>query len=114
MATIDKGMIAHPACFISKGIYQKYLYNTKYKSAADYDFILKIRNIAEFHFIEKIFANYRLGGKSDSYFCKLETIKVRRSYKFISIVEFVMRFIYYHVSDLYKKIAKYKRICCHP
>jgi glycosyltransferase involved in cell wall biosynthesis len=106
MATIEKSMIAHPTCFISKRIYQKYLYNTKYRSAADYDFILKIRNMAEFHFIEKIFANYRLGGKSDSYLGKLETIKIRRTYKLISVTGFVMRFLYYHISDLYKKASK--------
>jgi glycosyltransferase involved in cell wall biosynthesis len=103
MSTIEKSMIAHPTCFIAKGIYQKYLYNTKYISAADYDFILKIRDDAEFCFIEKILANYRLGGKSDSCLGKLETIRIRRTYKLISIVGFVARFFYYHLSILYDK-----------
>jgi glycosyltransferase involved in cell wall biosynthesis len=106
MATIEKSMIAHPTCFIAKGIYQKYLYNTKYRTAADYDFILKIRECAEFYFIEKILANYRLGGNSDSYMGKLETIKIRRTYKLISIAGFVARFFYYHLLSFYNSITK--------
>jgi glycosyltransferase involved in cell wall biosynthesis len=106
MATIEKSMIAHPTCFVAKNIYQKYLYNTKYKSSADYDFMLKLRNIAEFHFIDKIFTNYRLGGNSDSYLGKLETIKVQRAHKLISISGFVMRFLYYHLLHFYNTITR--------
>jgi hypothetical protein len=97
MATIEKSMIAHPTCFIAKSIYQKNLYNTKYRSAADYDFILKIKNTAEFYFIDKILANYRLGGKSESLLGKLETIKIHRKYKLISGIEYFARFLYNHL-----------------
>jgi glycosyltransferase involved in cell wall biosynthesis len=106
MPTVEKHMIAHPTCFIAKSIYQKYLYNTTYRSAADYDFILKIRNTAEFYFVEKILANYRLGGNSDSTLGKVETIKVLRIYKLISIAEFVARFIYYHLLFFYDRLVK--------
>jgi glycosyltransferase involved in cell wall biosynthesis len=100
MATVEKSMIAHPTCFIAKSIYQKYLYNTKYRSAADYDFILKIRNAAEFYFVDKILASYRLGGNSDSLLGKLETINIRRKYRLISITGYVTRFLYYHFLSL--------------
>lgn len=35
-------MPPHPGCFISKHIYHKHLYSTKYKIASDFDFLFKL------------------------------------------------------------------------
>ena len=35
-------MPPHPGCFISKHIYNKYLYSTKYKIASDFDFLFRL------------------------------------------------------------------------
>ena len=45
-------MIPHPTCFITKKLYVDLgMYNTDYKSCADYDFMLTMKDYPEVHFI---------------------------------------------------------------
>lgn len=58
--------ILHPATFVSRKCYLQHgLYDTKYRSAADYDFFLKLflLNIG-FHHVDKVLASFRTGGTS--------------------------------------------------
>ena len=73
-------MINHPASFVSKVLYEKYgCYDTQYKSAADYDFMLKMSKKSDVEFVPDyhILSNFMLGGMSGSYRGFLEDNEVR-------------------------------------
>ena len=73
-------MINHPACFVTKALYDKYgYYNTQYKSAADFDFMLRMLNQKEVKFIPDyhIYTNFTYGGMSGSYIGIQEDNEVR-------------------------------------
>lgn len=66
---LDERMIAHPACFVSKSLYEKYgKYDTKYPSAADYEFMLRIKDEKDILFVpvHKEMSNFTMGGKCNS------------------------------------------------
>ena len=101
---LEHSMISHPTSFVAKKIYAIYKYNLKYKSAADYDLFLTLfQKGYKFYFIEKILANYILGGMSDSFVGKKETSKVRFKHKVISLKSFLIHFIIYSFLGLFKK-----------
>lgn len=101
---LKQSMISHPTSFVAKKIYAIYKYNLKYKSAADYDLFLTLfQKGYKFYFIEKILANYILGGMSDSFVGKKETSKVRFKHKVISLKSFLIHFIIYSFLGLFKK-----------
>ena len=58
--------IPHPSVFIANEVYKKYRFNSKYKIGADRDLMLKLysKNYT-FKYINKIIANYRIGGYND-------------------------------------------------
>ena len=62
-------MLPHPTFFVKKYLYDKYgYYNTDFKTAADYEMILKLlykHNIKVFY-IPMILVNMRIGGASNS------------------------------------------------
>lgn len=63
------GMISHPTCFVRRTIYLEIgLYDTKFKIAADYDFMLNcyFNKSVKFSYQEKVFANFRLNGISNT------------------------------------------------
>jgi len=62
--------IFHPATFVSRQCYARYgLYDPKFKSAADYDYFLKLYSSGvEFKHINKLLATFRAGGTSGSNF----------------------------------------------
>lgn len=62
-------MIAHPACFISKALYEKKGgYDIKYPSAADYEFMLRIKDDRDVIFVPvyEMLSNFTMGGKCNS------------------------------------------------
>jgi glycosyltransferase involved in cell wall biosynthesis len=76
-----KGMrtVAHPTMFIKKLLYNKHgLYNTNYKIAMDYDFLVRIRN-EKFVFIPQPLVYFSPGGASNLQF-KKGLAEVRKSY----------------------------------
>lgn len=82
---INSGMIAHPTCFIKKSVYNKILYDTKYKSASDYDLIYKlINNKFIFNFSEKILTNFRVGGMSSGSLGLKESLQIQFKNKAIT------------------------------
>ena len=53
---IDKQMISHPTCFVSKDTYMDCgLFNTEYKSATDYDFMMRLYHKTNTFFILALF-----------------------------------------------------------
>lgn len=59
-------MYNHPSMFVSKSTYQKYQYNIHLKSLSDYQFALEVfyDDESEFHYLNKVISNFRLGGVS--------------------------------------------------
>jgi glycosyltransferase involved in cell wall biosynthesis len=104
---INHNMISHPTCFISKEIYSKFKYDLNYKSASDYDFIIKIyKSSASFCFVEKTMVNFRTGGISQSYKNNFETIEIKKKYGFISLRNYYIWKTFYVIACLYNKIIK--------
>lgn len=84
--SLPKRMIMHPACFVSKFIYEKYQYDTTYRSAADYDLFLKLYQDQEILFVPvyRVITNFRIGGMSSSSISYIEKNDIRYKYGYIS------------------------------
>jgi len=74
-SNLDRAMIAHPSCFVSAEAYRLFgAFNTDFKIAADYDFMLRARDAgAVFQNSGHLLAKYRPGGASAKY--RLQSIK---------------------------------------
>lgn len=108
---LEEQMILHPACFISKNIYDIYGdYNTKYKSSADYDFMLRLRNEKKIDFVPiyKLIANFAVGGISSSFVGILETAKIKYNNKIIGKIQFYRIMIEVFLAKIYRNILKNK------
>ena len=104
---INHNMIAHQTCFISREIYLNLKYNINYKSASDYDFIIKTyKSNASFCFIEKIITNIRTGGMSWSILNDIETINIRKKHGFIQLHKYYIKKIIITIMYIYKNIIK--------
>ena len=67
--SLEKKMIYHPSIFIRKSVYEKVgVFDTRYKIAADYDFILRVKK-RKFGFfaINQTITNYQSGGISSKH-----------------------------------------------
>lgn len=94
---IHKGMIGHPAMFISKKLYQVYgVYNPLYKVAADYDLTFRYFN-AGVNFIElpEVITEYTPGGFSSSHetLSIIETTKIQSAYNGRGIIWFAIKVV---------------------
>jgi glycosyltransferase involved in cell wall biosynthesis len=98
-------MVQHPTCFIPKSIYEQYgTYDVKYKYSADYDLILRYVNLGiEFKFIEKIIANFRVGGGSTSNNAQKEKYLILKRHGLISGVESMLRIVLLYCTGFIKK-----------
>jgi len=87
---LTRGMIQHPACFIKKLTYKKYgLYNTKYRFAADYDFMIRLKlQGASFLFVPIIFAVFNEDGAGNCRKSRNEAYKLKLNYGFISLLKY--------------------------
>ncbi len=76
---LDRRMIAHPACFVTKNIYEKYgMFNTKYSSSADYELMLRIHKQEEIEFVPlfEVVTNYTTGGISTTSLGRKDKIRM--------------------------------------
>lgn len=120
MDKIIKGMpVFHPEVFITRNVYKKLgFYDSRYKIAADYDFLLKAF-INRFNFIKTdvIILYYRLGGVSStqSIKSKKEVLEIKRNYNlptlntYIELVKYIMKKIFL-ISDNSVLIQVYRKI----
>ena len=83
---LSKRMIYHPTCFVSIDAYKKLGYfNTNYRIAADYDFILRCRNAQKnFLGLENVLATFSRGGISSKLRLRsiFETSEIQAKYNF--------------------------------
>ncbi len=91
------GMIAHPSCFVRKSVYEELgLYEISLKISADYDFMLRCFNANKsFYLLEKVIANFRLGGVSNKFSSAriIETNKIQYQNRLISITRYLVVYL---------------------
>lgn len=83
---LNRRMIGHPACFVTKNAYDRYgVYNTKYCSVADYDLMLRYKDSGNVEFVPiyEIVANFRSGGICSSQRAYFDLLKLQRDYGMI-------------------------------
>lgn len=86
-------MINHPACFITKALYDKYgCYDLQCKSAADFDFMLRMYKTEEIQFVPNynILTNFTRGGMSGTYTGIQEDNDVRYKNGIISTKKYIL------------------------
>ncbi len=80
-------MINHPACFVTRETYKELgVYKTEYSSVADYDFMLRMFDCPEVHFIPvyHLIANFALGGMCATDKAYEELMEMRRAHGLLS------------------------------
>lgn len=90
---LKRGMVVnHPAMFVNKEVYERYgAFSLEYRIAADWDFTLKVHmQGVSFIRIDKILANFRLGGVSGALSQKhlKELHRIRKSRKAVGSIDF--------------------------
>lgn len=88
---LRESMIGHPACFITKRLYDELgVYDTSFVSAADYDFMLRMAEKPNVYFqpVYKIIANFAMGGMCASSKAYYDLLKVQRKHKIITEKEY--------------------------
>lgn len=93
---LEKDMIAHPACFVTKKIYDRFGgYSLQYPYSADYEFMLRIKRQKEVCFVPiyNIISNFTLDGASGSVKAYMDTLKLQHEYQLIGKFEYRMKMI---------------------
>ncbi|MCM1233971.1 MAG: glycosyltransferase [Ruminococcus flavefaciens] len=102
---LRKICINHPTCFVTSNVYKKYgLFDLKYKSSADYEFLLRMYLDSNVKFIPiyKIISNFEIGGTSLSGLAASETADILYKRNLISKKEYFIR-------KLWAKMYRFKR-----
>lgn len=84
-------MIGHPACFVTRSVYEDFgIFNTKYASVADYDFMLRMYENKEVKFrpVYHVIANFRLGGMCSTDTAYLDLVRLQHNWKLISTYQY--------------------------
>ena len=85
---LENEMLAHPTCFVTKKVYSDFgMYDIKYRSCADHDFMLRMRKHSEVVFIPvyKLLANFTEGtGMSAQESSSLEALGMLAEHGIIS------------------------------
>lgn len=102
---LDEKMITHPTCFISKNIYEDLgLYDTQFKSSADYEFMLRIfhsDNKVMFTPVYRVISNFELGGMSSTEISVRETAFLRRNYGIINTKKYLVIVLRSYIHSLF-------------
>jgi glycosyltransferase involved in cell wall biosynthesis len=103
---LENDMPPHSTCFVRKRVYDEVgLFDQAYRSAADYDFLLKCkkRNVI-FLCIPFVLANFQLGGVSSTLRGLTESVRIDRKYGYISFPKMIAVLALYHLRDIGRKI----------
>lgn len=80
---LDKSMISHPSCFVTKETYDTMgVFDTKYSCVADYDMMLKFKHSGKVKFVPvyAVLANFSLGGTCSTDKAYLELLDLKVAY----------------------------------
>ena len=83
---LEKDMITHPSCFITKKLYERFgMYSLKYPYSADYELMLRVKKEKEVRFIKtyEIITNFSTGGVSNSVKAYRDTLRLLHEYQLI-------------------------------
>lgn len=100
---LKKQMITHPTCFVTKAVYEDFgVFNTEYKSSADYEFMLRVHadNRVKFFPIYKIISNFQIGGMSASQVGYRETLALQYKYMGLSRGRYIGRVIKSRIHEI--------------
>lgn len=100
--------INHPTCFVQKKVYKDRLFDTSFKIAGDYDFIMYCKSMKlSFFYLNSLVANMRLGGLSTSgtmvnineiyivhekYYGKIHALKYNLLYKSRRLIKNIIKY----------------------
>ncbi len=99
---LPQQMITHPTCFVTKDTYKDFgVFDTKYRSAADYDLMLRLWESGKVNFtpIMRILSNFRLGGMSGSQTGVRENAVIRYSRGYMSRKKYYFVIIKSHIYE---------------
>ena len=105
---LSRQMIMHPACFVSSQVYRDFgMFDTSYKSSADYEFMLRLLYSKKVFFqpVYEIITNFQTGGMSSSQRSYRETARLQYRYKSISLVRYIRIVV---KSRIYELVHKFK------
>ncbi len=91
---LENDMITHPACFVSKKIYERFgEYSLKYPYSADYEFMLRVKRIKEVRFFKvySIISNFSLDGASGRVKAYRDTLRMKHEYGLIENREYRLK-----------------------
>ena len=105
---LPQQMITHPTCFVTKKTYEQFgLFDTQYRSAADYDLMLRFWESRQVEFtpVMQVLSNFVLGGMSSSQTGVRENARIRykRGYMSRKRYQFVIL-----KSHIYEKLNRKK------
>lgn len=106
---LGKVMLTHPTCFVSKTVYEKYgAFDIQYSSAADLDFLLRIRTKTNTNFypVYKIISNFERGSTSASAKGAKEAVEIRYKYGLVTKGRVRYETFTNWLREIYKKIQK--------
>ncbi|MCY1276828.1 putative glycosyltransferase [compost metagenome] len=102
-------MIEHPASFVHKKVFDTLSgFNLKYKSASDYDFMIRAKLAGfKFSFIQSIISNFDTTGiSSTSSKGVLESLKIKMDHGLMSKSEYLLRTSSIKLAQLAKRAIK--------
>lgn len=103
---LKQRMFSHPACFVSKNIYLDFgLFNTRYKSVADYDFMLRMSEEKQIEFIPvfALISNFYVGGMSGTDFAYLDLEKMRKDYGMIRKTKYYIEYVRFWFTHILRR-----------
>ncbi|MBQ6886175.1 MAG: glycosyltransferase [Lachnospiraceae bacterium] len=84
---LDRQMITHPTCFVTKKLYEDLgTFNTDYRYSSDYEFMLRMFHSGKVEFtpVYALISNFALGGASGTVKGYRETNRLKYEYHLIS------------------------------
>ena len=94
---LEERMLCHPSCFVTSDVYMRIgMFDKKYHSVADYDFMLRAFRSKEVSFtpIYEILANYNAGGVSESWIGYKENLEYLKKQGKISSIKMLLLLLY--------------------
>jgi glycosyltransferase involved in cell wall biosynthesis len=103
---LPEQMITHPTCFVTKDTYSDFgTFDTSYRSAADYDLMLRLWETGKVHFtpVMKVLSNFQLGGMSGSQKGVRENARIRYKRGYMSRKKYYFVIIKSHIYEIFHK-----------
>jgi glycosyltransferase involved in cell wall biosynthesis len=103
---LPEQMITHPTCFVTKDTYNDLgLFDTNYRSAADYDLMLRFWESKKVTFtpIMRILSNFQMGGMSGSQMGVRENAEIRYKRGYMNKKKYYFVVIKSHIYEMLHK-----------